>query len=238
MTRVRVELRSGVENPTDYWTQFTQNKIVIESAVWNHFLRKDQLQWQPEHGQCCLLSAVVLRLLHREFRPATEERTREEGPRPLRQSLLRRLQPGTPLKGNLSVSRNADEYAEIMTLGAERLREKYGLDTGLGGDHPRARQWRRLDRREHRKGSAGIEAASQRGRPQSQIIAPSTSRAAAVLNFLNDLETVPGASAAIDTISYHRYHSSFRRHRGSAGIRQRASTYGAQTDMPKIRKAT
>ena len=228
ITRVRVELRSGVENPTDYWTQFTQNKIGY-TAVWNHFYEKINDNGSPSTANAAGFQWSSFDYYIENFVLPLKSELAKKG-LGLYVNLCFVDFNWTPLKGNLSVSRNADEYAEIMTLGAERLRDKYGLtpdsveiilEPDNGDGWTGANIGRAVLALKQRLNGAGLN---------PKIIAPSTSRAAAVLNFLNDLETVPGASAAIDTISYHRYDGASA-DSAVAGIRQRASAYGAQTAM-------
>lgn len=228
INRVRVELRSGLENPTDYWTPFTQNNIGY-NAVRDHFYEKINDNSNPTSTNAAGFQWSAFDYYIENFVLPLKSELAKKG-LGLYVNLCFVDFNWTPLKGNLSVSRNANEYAEIMTLGALRLRDKYGiapdsveiiLEPDNGDGWSGANIGRAALALKQRLAAAGLT---------PKVTAPSASRATAVLNFLDSLETVPGASGAIDTISYHRYDG------GSAdgaidGIRQRASAYGAQTAM-------
>ncbi|MXO59703.1 hypothetical protein GRI89_09145 [Altererythrobacter salegens] len=217
-----------MENPVDYWTQFTQNKISY-STFHDHLYEKIN-----DNGNANVANIGG-------FQWAAFDYYIENFVLPLRSELTKKGLSlyvnlcfvdfnWTPLKGSLSVSRNAEEYAEIMTLGATRLRDKYGLapdaveiilepDNGDGWTGSNIGY--AIIALNRRLASNGLS---------PKIIAPSTSRASVVVNFLNSLETVPGAAGSIDSVSYHRYDGKSA-DSAIAGIRQRASVYGAQTAM-------
>lgn len=228
ITRVRVELRSGVENPVDYWTQFVNGQIGYQ-ADRDHYYEKINDNANPAIANAS------------GFQWSSFDYYIENFVLPMRTRLAASNQTlavnlcfvdfnWTALKGTLSFSGSADEYAELITLAAMRMRDKYGInvdtleiilepDNGDGWTGPAI--GRAILTAKSRLAAAGIN---------PRIIAPSASRAAAATGFLDGINTIAGALAALNVVSYHRYDGASADQSLSA-IRQRASALGAQTAM-------
>ncbi len=235
ITRVRLELRSGVENPIDYWSQFVAGQISY-NANRDHYYEKFNDNANPAIANAS------------GFQWASLDYYIENFLIPMRAQLAARNQTlfvnlcfvdfnWTALKGTLSFSGSADEYAELVTLAAMRMRDKYGInvdaleiilepDNGDGWTGPAI--GRAILAAKSRLAAAGIN---------PKIIAPSASAAAGAIGFLDGIGTVAGANSAVNMVSYHRYDGASA-DQALAGIRQRATALGAQTAMLEYTMAT
>lgn len=235
ITRVRVELRSGVENPVDYWTPFVAGQISY-TAGRDHWYEKIN-----DNSNAAIANASG-------FQWASFDYYIENFVLPMRTRLAARNQTlsvnlcfvdfnWTALKGSLSHSGSPDEYAELMTLAAMRLRDKYGItpdaleiilepDNGDGWSGQAI--GRAIVAAKSRLAAAGFG---------PRFIAPSSSQAGATLGFLDGIGSVAGASQALNVVAYHRYDGASADQSLSA-IRQRATTLGAETAMLEYVDAT
>lgn len=228
ITRVRVELRSGVENPVDYWTQFVTGQIGY-AADRDHYYEKINDNANPAAANAS------------GFQWSSFDYYIENFVLPLRARLAARNQTlfvnlcfvdfnWTALKGTLSHSRSPDEYAELITLAAMRMRDKYGINVDAleiilepdnGDGWSGAAIGRAVLAAKARLAAAGLT---------PKFIAPSSSSASATTGFLDGINTIAGAMAALSTVAYHRYDGASADSALSA-IRQRAATLGSETAM-------
>jgi hypothetical protein len=228
VTRVRVELRSGVENPVDYWTQFVNGQLSY-TANRDHYYEKINDNTNPAVANVA------------GFQWSSFDYYIENFVLPMRNRLAARNETlsinlcfvdfnGTALKGTLSHSGAPDEYAELITLAAMRMRDKYGINADaleiiLEPDNGDGWSGQAIGRAilaaKSRLAAAGIN---------PKIIAPSASVAGSTISFLDGIASVSGALAAVNTVSYHRYDGAAADQSLSA-IRQRAVTLGADTAM-------
>jgi hypothetical protein len=235
ITRVRLELRSGVENPVDYWSQFVAGQIGY-NAHRDHYYEKFNDNTDPAVANA------------NGFKWSSFDYYIENFLIPMRTRLASRNQAllvnlcfvdfnWTALKGTLSFSGSANEYAELVTMAAMRLRDKYGINTdaveiilepdnGDGWSGPAI--GRAILAAKSRLAAAGIN---------PRIIAPSASTAGSAIGFLDGIGTISGASAAINMVSYHRYDGAAA-NQALGAIRQRASSLGAETAMLEYTAAT
>lgn len=235
ITRVRVELRSGVENPVDYWSQFVAGQIGY-TADFNHYYEKINDNSNPAVAN------------PGGFQWSSFDYYIENFVLPMRTQLAARNQTlfvnlcfvdfnWTPLKGSLSFSGASDEYAELITMAAMRLRDKYGINTdsleiilepdnGDGWTGPAI--GRAILAAKSRLAAAGIN---------PRIVAPSASAAGSTTGFLDGIGTVAGANAALNVVSYHRYDGASA-DQALGTVRQRAAALGAETAMLEYTQAT
>src|SRR5262249_44602824 len=111
----------------------------------------------------------------------------------------------TSEKSVLSHALNPTEYAELICAAFLHLKEKYNLipdalEIVLEPDN--TDQWR------GKQIGEAVIAAARRLKDAGffpEIIAPSTAAAQAASFYFDELTSVPGASALIATLSYHRY---------------------------------
>lgn len=235
INRVRLELRSGVENPVDYWSQFVAGQIGYNASR-DHYYEKindnsDPAVANPAGFQWSSLDYYV-----------------ENFVLPMKASLAARNKTlflnlcvvdfnWTPLMGDFKISQSANEYAELVTMAAMRLRDKYGIspsaieiilepDNGDGWTGPAI--GRAIVAAKARLAAAGIN---------PKFIGPSASAAGSTANFLDGIGTVAGANSALNTVSYHRYDGASA-DQALATIRQKASALGADTAMLEYTQAS
>jgi hypothetical protein len=198
INRVRLELRSGVENPVDYWSQFVAGQIGYNASR-DHYYEKindnsDPAVANPAGFQWSSLDYYV-----------------ENFVLPMKASLAARNKTlflnlcvvdfnWTPLMGDFKISQSANEYAELVTMAAMRLRDKYGIspsaieiilepDNGDGWTGPAI--GRAIVAAKARLAAAGIN---------PKFIGPSASAAGSTANFLDGIGTVAGANSALNTV--------------------------------------
>lgn len=228
ITRIRVELRSGVENPVDYWTQFVNGQLSY-TAGRDHYYEKINDNSSPAAANAA------------GFQWSSFDYYIENFVLPMRSRMAARNEAlsvslcfvdfnWTAFKGTLSFSGAADEYAELITLAAMRMRDKYGINVDaleiiLEPDNGDGWSGQAIGRAilaaKSRLTAAGIN---------PKIIAPSASAAGSTIGFLDGIASIAGAQATVNTISYHRYDGATADQSLSA-IRQRATTLGADTAM-------
>ncbi len=203
VTRVRIEVRSGVENPVDYWSQFVSGRIGYE-GVKQHFYEKindndDPTVENPAGFQWASFDYYVEQFVL-PLKAALEKRGRT-----LTINLCYVDFKWTKLKGSLSHAQAPDEYAELLDLAMQRLSTKYGLNADsveiiLEPDNTDAWNGEAIG-----KGLMAVRERLARRGAYPRFIAPSTAAASAAPGILKDMERVPGAMEALDVVSYHRY---------------------------------
>ncbi len=228
ITRVRVELRSGVENPIDYWTQFVNGQLSY-TANRDHYYEKFNDNSNPAIANAA------------GFQWPSFDYYIENFVLPMRNRMAARNETlsinlcfvdfgGTAFKGTLSFSGAPDEYAELITLAAMRMRDKYGINVDtleiiLEPDNGDGWSGQAIGRAilaaKTRLAAAGIN---------PKIVAPSASVAGSTISFLDGIASVAGAQAALNTISYHRYDGAGA-DQALPAIRQRAASLGIDTAM-------
>lgn len=228
INRLRLEIRSGAENPVDYWSQFRAGKLsYIDFKA--HFYEKINDNADPK-----ALNPKGIQFSELDFRvenfilPAM--RIAKQLGRPMRFTLCYVDFGWTMKKGSLSHASHPEEYAELIAAAYAHLKQKYGLEPEaleiiLEPDN--ADNW------DGKKIGTAIVAVSKRLEEQGvkpRIIAPSTSVARKMPRYFDELATVPGAAEKITTLSYHRY-GKLPVPEVADAIRARARRIGAQTAM-------
>ncbi|MFO1241096.1 MAG: hypothetical protein U1E64_12160 [Sphingomonadaceae bacterium] len=227
--RVRVELRSGVENPVDYFAPFLTSKLGYKGS-WNHYYEKINDNEDPNVANPA------------GFQWTSFDYYVENFVIPLRNRLAARNEKlfvnlcfvdfdWTPRKGNVSFAASPEEYAEIVTLAATRLRDKYGipidslevvLEPNNGAGWTGQAIGKAILAAKARLATVGLH---------PLIVAPSASSASFTVNYLQDIAKVPGAAAAINTVSYHRYDGDKSADAALPAIRSAAAQLQADTAM-------
>ena len=227
ITRVRVEVRSGVENPVDYWTPFVAGQLSYTAGK-EHWYEKINDNSNPAIANASGFQWASFDYYIENF--VLQMRTRMAARNQTLSINLCFVDFSRPLKGNLSHSGSPDEYAEFMTLAAMRLRDKYGitpdaieiiLEPENGDGWSGQAIGRAIVATKTRLAAAGFG---------PRFIAPSASAAASTLGFLDGIGSVSGAAEALNVVSYHRYDGASA-DQSLAAIRQRAVTLGAETAM-------
>ncbi|MBP6030833.1 MAG: hypothetical protein KA533_05335 [Sphingobium sp.] len=203
INRLRLELRSGAENPVDYWTQF-RNGALSYTDFKNRFYEKINDNADPK-----VLNPKGIQFSELDFRvenfilPAM--RIAKSLGRPMNFSLCYVDFKWSERQGNLSHAAAPEEYAELIAAAYAHLKRKYGLEPAtleivLEPDNTKDWGGRRI-------GSA-IVAVSRRLEAQGikpRIIAPSTSVARRAPTFFEEMKSIPGAADKVAVLSYHRY---------------------------------
>ena len=226
LNRVRLEFRSGMENPVDYFAQFRAGQITYP-------------QWRVTWFSPVNDNADPNVANPGGFQWSWFDHDIEQVVNPLRQRLQAR---GEQLFVNLTfvdfwlsgaskayqVMHTPEEYAELALMTFQHIRNKYGwvpdaLEMALEPENQRYNGvdlGRAIVATVNRLAAAGFH---------PQIIAPSTVSMANAATYYDAMISVPGAAGLIDEISYHRYDGV------SSGalqaIASRASRDGLRTSM-------
>lgn len=227
--RVRVAVRAGIENPTDYWTQFKQGQFTeAQFKCLSYTVVNDDSD--PNH------------INPAGFHFSELDSTIEQVVLPLQQKLAaagRRLYVNanyTAFTGSCSGSpaathANPAEYAEFALATFQHLQQKYGLVPDY---------WEMILEPDNSTplgngtliGQALVATAAKLAAAgfHPMFIAPSTMQASNAPTYFAEMQAVPGAPALVTQLSYHRY--------GVpptpsvlAAIAQLALQYGLQTAM-------
>ena len=226
LNRVRLEFRSGMENPVDYFAQFKAGQITAAQYRVTWFSpvndNADPNVANPAGFQWTWFDAHIDQVVN-----------------PLRQRLQAR---GEQLFVTLTfvdfwlsgatkpfqVMHTPAEYAELAFMTFQHIRNKYGwvpdaLEMAL---EPENQQYNGVD-----LGRAVVATVNRLAAAgfHPQIIAPSTASMANAATYYDAMISVPGAAGLVDELSYHRYDGVSS---GSLlAIASRASRDGLRTSM-------
>ena len=227
INRVRIELKSGAENPVDYWTRFEAGKIGYK-AFRRHYYEK--INDDPDPNR---LNPAGIQFSHLDYQIEKmvlpiKRRVEANG-----EKLFINLNyvdfGQTELKGNLSHALEPAEYAELIDAAFVHLKDKYGivpdaLEIILEPDH--SDHWR------GRQIGEAIVSTVARLKAKGfspEIIAPSTASAGRAPGYFDEMMTVPGVSGLVSTLSYHRYDSP--RYQAVRAIAKRAQALGLSNSL-------
>ncbi|MDB5034758.1 MAG: hypothetical protein JWQ98_1999 [Chlorobi bacterium] len=196
INRLRVEARSGIENPVDYWSLYRSG--AISAAEWSRKRyevvndNNDPTMIDSSRFQFSEIDNVFDRLVM-----PLRDRLKSEGEE-LSINLAYTDSSASPFRH----AANPEEYAEFMAAVTSHIQHRYGLlpdaievclEPDLAGWSPAQL-------------ADAILACSRRFAEPGDFIAPSTSNAAAALNYINGMiETAGGIGDHIRELSYHRY---------------------------------
>ncbi len=203
INRIRLEIKSGAENPVDYWTKFETGAIGYKEFR-RHYYEKINDDADPEHLNPAGIHFSALDHQVEKIILPIKRRVEANG-----EKLFVNLNyvdfGQTELKGTLSHALEPAEYAELIHAAFVHLKEKYdlvpdALEIILEPDN--TEHWR------GRQIGEAIRAASARLKAAGfspQIIAPSTAAAGKAPAYIDDMMAVPGVRSLVSTLSYHRY---------------------------------
>lgn len=202
--RLRLEIKSGIENPVDYWALFRAGRIGYEEYK-KHFYEKINDNADPNSLDPARVQFSDLDWRIENIVLPAKKRLEARGRR-LKLNLAYGDFKWTASKGSLSHANNPEEYAELVVATFARLKAKYGLvpdsfEIIIEPDNSDDWSGTAIGRAIVAT-SARLEAA---GFPGVDIIAPSTAKAQRATDYLRDIKRVPGAAARLTTLSYHRY---------------------------------
>lgn len=223
ITRIRLEVRAGSENPRDLFGEFRNRLLVYSdiSKLWYITVNDndDPYVMNPAGFHFSELDFNIEKIIN-----------------PLRQILQAR---GEPLYVNLNfvqfrpspyeLAEHPEEYAEFMLAAFRHLDQRYGwvpdaIEMILEPDN--TVPWngttigRALVATAQRLNDAGYD---------PEFIAPSTADMGNATNYFDDLVAVPGALQVVDELAYHRYRGVSNGNLTRIG--QYAQQYAVRTSM-------
>jgi len=222
INRLRVELRSGSENPRDYFTEFLDRRISY--SEWKrHWYEKindnaDPSVIEPRGFQFSevdhIMDHIIVPIQHRLA--ARGERL---------SVVLTYVDFG---RSPFEHYDNPEEYAEFILAAFEHLRARYGrvpdaVEVGLEPDNTPwngTRLGRAVAATARRLKAAGFSPC---------FIAPSTTDMANSVTYFEDMIAVPGVLGVLRELSYHRYRGVSDR--ALREIARRATRHGLDTAM-------
>lgn len=226
VNRVRLEIRSGVENVNDYWSSYRTGKLDYPTWRSKRYAtindNNDPMTINPAgfhfSGVDCVVDNIVLPL---------KKRLEEKG-----QKLYVNVNYVAftgQIKDGSYIHNDASEYAEFVLATYQHLKAKYAIvpdawEVLLEPDN--VRQWNGT-----LLGQAIVETAArlQANGNTARFIVPSTTNMANAITYFDQLVKVPGAARYVTELSYHRY--------GGVSIQNlqtiaaRAKQYGIGTSM-------
>ena len=229
INRIRIEIRSGAENPVDYWTSFRQNKIGYKEAK-RHRYEKINDNDDPNVVNMAGFQFSELDNQVENVLLPLKQRIQANGERLFVN--LQYVDFGNPelypYQGDISHARQPEEFGELVFATFDHLKRRYDLipDTFEVILEPEnTKDWR------GREIGLGLVAAAKRLRQAGfapEFIVPSTAAPKAAPAYIDAIMAVPGAGDLVTTFSYHRYGVT-----GSAlqQIKQRARKFGKETAM-------
>lgn len=226
INRLRIEIRSGAENPVDYWADFEAGRISYKE-VWKHFYEKinDNADPQVVNPDGIKFSALDFQV-EKMLLPIRElmEKNGEKLIVNLCYVDFKREPAGT-----LDHAQSPEEYAELIAATFQHLKEKYGIEPDI------FEIILEPDNTEHWRGKQigeGMMAALARLTKlgfHPQVTAPSTASTHLASSYFDELIAVPGVRGVLSTFSYHRY--SPKPNLSLPGIAERARANKLQTAM-------
>lgn len=202
INRLRLEIRSGLENPVDYYELWQSGKITEKeyNAHRNEIINDNDDPRLINPGG---------------FKFSELDSTMEKVVLPIKKRLESRREKlflnlnyvdfDNKGESNLQHSRQPEEYAEFMLAAFQYLQKKYGfvpnaVEVVLEPDN-------HTDWRGANIGEAIVATANllQKNGFDPEFIAPSTTNAANAPIYFDEIARVPNAMNHLDEISYHRY---------------------------------
>ena len=226
---VRLEIPSGMENPTNRWTAFREGRLSY--SAW----QKTRFEKINDNGDPNALNAAGFQFANLDFRV-------EYMLAPLRQALEARGEKlhvnvnytdfrwdATIEQGSLSHASTPSEFAEFVHASFVRLRDRYGIvpdafEVVLEPDNTAGWRGANIGR--------GLIAATDRLRASGftpEVIAPSNSTMEGAISYFDEMMAVPGVASRVRSFAYHRYGT--ERSSDVATIRARAQAAGLKTAM-------
>ena len=223
VNRVRVELLSGFENPTDYFADFKAGRIGYE-AMKSHFYDKINDNSDPNAA-----NAAGFHFSQADFRIENEllpikQAVEANGEKLYVNVCYVDFNDGT--QGPLRHGKTPDEFAELVTVFFDHLKTKYGITPDaleIILEPENTDDWKGAD---IGRGAVAAAARLKAAGYNPDFIAPSTVSAGNAVGHFNDATAVSGAGNLFKMLSYHRYSGG-----DYAAIYNAAKAKGAQTGM-------
>ncbi len=226
---VRLEIPSGMENPTNRWKEFREGRMSY--STW----QKTRFEKINDNGDPNALNASGFTFDNLDFRV-------ELMLTPLRQALEARGEKlyvnvnytdfrwdATIAQGTLSHANNPAEFAEFVNASFVRLRDRYNIvpdafEVILEPDNTEGWRGGNIGR--------GLIAATDRLKASGftpEVIAPSNSTMEYAIGYFDEMMAVPSVASRVGSFAYHRYGT--ERTSDLTTIRARAQAAGIKTAM-------
>jgi hypothetical protein len=202
--RIRIEIRSGAENPVDYWRKFETGEISYEEA------KEYRYQNINDNDDPNVVNPAGFQFSELDYRVENVvlpmKRLVEANGEKLYVNLIYvDFSRHTKHRGNLSHARRPDEYAELILATFTHLRDKYALvpdalEVVLEPEN--SLEWGGAEI------GVAMVAADRRLRKAGfspDYIAPSTSAARLAPQFIDRMMAIQGVAGLVKTFAYHRY---------------------------------
>jgi hypothetical protein len=224
INRLRVEIASNTENPTDYFTQWRNGQITENEYNARRYEiindNSDPSAVNPAGFQFAALDAIIEQIVL-----PLQQRLQAKG-----ETLFININYVDFGSSNFEHKNNPEEYAEFVVATYRHLQTKYGItpdtweiclepDTSTAGWSPAQMAYAIK--------AAGDALIAHGFTPR--FVAPSTSSAGNTLTYINQINQTFGAMQYVSEFSYHRYASATPLILQS--IAQSAAQYGKQTAM-------
>jgi MYXO-CTERM domain-containing protein len=204
VNRVRLEIKSGFENPTDFWSSYVSGAMTY--TQWkDHSYEKVNDDNDPN-----TVNPAGFQFSEFDFHVDSvvvpmKQRLEARGEKLFVN--LNYVDFNTGNQGSMSHATAPSEYAEIVKVYADRLRDKYGiridnLEIILEPDNTQGWTGARIGQG---AAAAGMRLAS--AGYTFQIAAPSCADPSSALTYLDAVTAVTGATQYLTMLSYHRYGS-------------------------------
>jgi hypothetical protein len=222
INRLRVEIRSGTENPIDYYDQFVKGLITRDEY---------RAHWYESINDNADPGAID----SNGFKFTEFDTTFDKVVLPMKQLLEARGESlhinvnYIDFAGSTGLHRNQEnEYAEFVLATYQHLQTKYGLtpDSWEVILEPDNTPWTGTH---IGKAIAAAGSRLQANGFTPRFVAPSTTNMATAIPFFDAIVQVPNAAQYLDELSYHRYAGVSDTN--LATIASRANQYGIQTAM-------
>jgi hypothetical protein len=227
INRIRLQVRSGAENPVDYWGRFMKGEITYKE-VKAHFYEKINDNADPARAD-----AAGFQFSHIDYQVENmllplQRRLAARGERLFINLCYVDFRGG--LSGDLSHARDPAEYAELIDETFRHLKTRWGvvpdtLEIVLEPDNTEA--W---GGREIGEGAVAALARLHEDGFAPRLILPSTAAAENAPSYFDEALRVPGVAEHLFSLSYHRYDG---RNAAKAfdAIRARAAAHGIPSEM-------
>ena len=206
INRVRIEIKSGIENPIDYWARFRSQQIGY-TEYRQHYYEKINDNDDPNVASKSGFQFSMLDYQVENIVVPLAKLLESRGERLYVNLTYVDFVPVAD-RGNLSHALKPEEYAELIHAAFDHLKRRHGLvpdALGITLEPENTEHWR------GRQIGAALVAAAKRLRQAGftpEFIAPSTTAASAAPVYFDEIAKVPGAAELMSEFSYHRYRDS------------------------------
>jgi O-glycosyl hydrolase len=229
VNRIRLSLRSGFENTTDFWSQFVKGEISYEDFKANFYNKvndnNDPNATNSKGFQFSQLDYQVTRMLHPMM-----ERAKKNGERIYVNLCFVDFDKGQN-KTRFNHADSPEEYAELVAAAFVHLKKQYGivpdaLEVILEPDF--TARWKNSGRQIGEAAAAAMRRLTNLGF-SPELILPSTKRADLAVSLFEQALQVPGVRQHVGAIAYHRYSKATPD--VVRGIAETARRYGVRSEM-------